>query len=106
MIRTKLISWYFYLISNHSTLQYHMTEKALEQDAHVSLIIERLLGLEKIHKESPNISATFQTVKEQQHKITKDLEEERIDIDKTKKTIVKAVKQIEEALKSISTQTQ
>lgn len=40
---------------NKIDLLYHMTEKWIESEQHVLLILERLLALEKIHKESPNL---------------------------------------------------
>ena len=39
-----------------------MTEKALDYDVYINSILERLQGLEKIHKESPNISNSFDLV--------------------------------------------
>lgn len=38
---------------------YALTEKALEQDGQVELVIDRLRAIEQIHKESPNIANTF-----------------------------------------------
>ena len=41
---------------------YAATEKALESEQHVQIILERLRALEQIHKESPNIASSFETV--------------------------------------------
>ena len=34
---------------------YFMTERWIESEQHVILVLERLMALEKIHKESPNL---------------------------------------------------
>ena len=38
---------------------FHMLEKSMENDSQLELIVERLAALEKIHKESPNITTSI-----------------------------------------------
>ena len=39
-----------------------MTEKALEQKSHLEIILERLLVLEKMNKESPNLESQMKAI--------------------------------------------
>ena len=49
---------------------YAMTEKSLEHEKHIELIIERLRAVETIHQESTNIVKTFATVEENQPEVS------------------------------------
>lgn len=43
-------------------LVFDMTERALEQKAHLEIVQERLSVLEKMNKESPNLEAKMQRI--------------------------------------------
>ena len=41
---------------------FDMTERSLEQQDHLAMILERLNVLESIHKESPNLDSKLQSI--------------------------------------------
>lgn len=77
-----------------------MTEKALENDPHLQIIIERLSALERIHKESPNIASSYQSVKEMSPEVSQRLDKEAKLIEDTKQYLINSVKEIQEELKA------
>ena len=52
---------------------YALTEKSIEQEKSIELIIVRLKAVESIHQESTNISRTFDSVDENQPEVTERL---------------------------------
>lgn len=80
---------------------YLMTEKCIELDQHVMLILERLMALEKIHNESPNLALAYQTVKDSQPKINQKLEDESKEINDIKVSMINFAKEIQELVKSV-----
>jgi hypothetical protein len=52
---------------------YALTEKSIEQEKSIELIIVRLKAVESIHQESTNISRTFDSVEENQPEVTERL---------------------------------
>ena len=73
---------------------YAMTEKSIEKEMSIELIIERLKAVETIHQESTNISRTFDTVDENQPEVAQRLKKERVLINETKEMLVNAVKEV------------
>lgn len=78
-----------------------MTEKSLEQDQQVQIIMERLIALERIHKESPNIQTSIQQIKENKPQLEKKLHSEASEIEEAKQTLIKAIHEIQESIKSL-----
>lgn len=64
---------------------YEILEKAMENEEHVEIVLDRLKSLEKIHKESPNIDGSIKTLKARQALIDRAHSSEDSEIMKTKK---------------------
>jgi hypothetical protein len=73
---------------------YSMTEKSLEHEKHIELIIERLKAVETIHQESTNVSKTFDTVEENQEEIDERLKKQIAIINDTRELLVNTVKEV------------
>ena len=78
-----------------------MTEKSIEQEKHIGLILERLRAVEIIHNESANMVKSFATVEDNQPEVMARLEKESRLIQETREQLVKAVSEIQELVSSI-----
>jgi hypothetical protein len=81
---------------------YEILEKAMENEEHVEIVLDRLKSLEKIHKESPNIEGSIKTLKARQALIDRAFSSEDAEILKTKKQFLDAMQAIELQLKEVT----
>ena len=78
---------------------FNMTEKAIEQSSHLSIIIERLKVLERINKESPNIEIKMQNiVKNAAKRIPDELLAERKNIDEVRNQLIQAATELDQVI--------
>ena len=80
---------------------YEILEKAMENEEHVEIVLDRLRSLEKIHKESPNIDSSIKTLKARQELIDRAFKSEDAEILKTKKQFLDAMNAIQVQLKEV-----
>lgn len=81
---------------------FSLLESSLESEAHVGLITERLTALERIHKESPNIESSINTIVERQKLIDLSFKAEDQQILKTKKAFVDSMYEVQNQLKEVT----
>ena len=81
---------------------YEILEKAMENEEHVEIVLDRLKSLERIHKESPNIEGSIKTLKARQVLIDRAFTNEDAEILKTKKQFLDAMHAIELQLKEVT----
>jgi len=73
---------------------YDVLEKAMENEDHVGIVLDRLTSLEKIHKEAPNIDGQISTLQNFQMLIDVTFQHEDAEIMKTKKLFLEAMHSI------------
>lgn len=81
---------------------YEILEKAMENEEHVEIVLDRLKSLEKIHKESPNIDSSIKTLQDRQKLIDVAFKNEDGEILKTKKQFLDAMNAIQLQLKEVT----
>ena len=81
---------------------YDVLEKAIENEDHVGIVLDRLTSLEKIHKEAPNIDGQVGTLKNFQMLIDVTFQHEDAEILKTKKLFLEAMHSIQLQLKEVT----
>ena len=79
-----------------------LLESCLESEEHVEIITERLKALERIHKESPNIDASINTIVERQKLIDLSFKAEDQQIAKTKKQFIDTMYEVQNQLKEVT----
>jgi methyl-accepting chemotaxis protein len=81
---------------------YQTTEKAFESGELVTLVTERLRALEQIHEDSTTLPESFEDVEQQQAELEAKLTSEAEMIRETKESMVRSVKEIQEALQGLT----
>jgi len=81
---------------------YDVLEKAMENEDHVGIVLDRLTSLEKIHKEAPNIDGQISTLQNFQMLIDVTFQHEDAEIMKTKKLFLEAMHSIQIQLKEVT----
>ena len=81
---------------------YDLIEKGMEAEDHVTIILERLKALEKIHKDSPGIEGSIKTLKERQNLISVTFKHEDAELQKTKRNFMEAMQEIQVQLKEVT----
>ena len=77
-------------------LVFDMTQKSIEQSRHLKVIIERLLVLERMNKESPNIEAQMQEIiRTAQKTIPEMLVKERTEVEEVRDKIIGAATELD-----------
>lgn len=79
-----------------------LLESSLESEEHIEIITERLKALERIHKESPNIEASINTIVDRQKLIDLTFKAEDQQITKTKKQFIEAMNDVQTQLKEVT----
>ena len=81
---------------------YDLIEKGMEAEEHVTIVLERLKALEKIHKDSPGIEGSIKTLKERQNLIQVTFKHEDAELSKTKRVFLEAMQEIQLQLKEVT----
>ena len=81
---------------------FQILERAIESDEHVVTIVDRLRGIEKIHKESPNIESSIKSLVERQKLIDLTFKHEDAEINKVKQVFLDNMNSVQVQLKEVT----
>lgn len=88
--------------SNKIEYLFELLEKQFESEEHVTIILDRLKALEKIHKESSNIEAAISDLIQKQALIDKSMEIEDGQINKSKRQVMEWMEGVQLNLKEVT----
>lgn len=81
---------------------FEMLEAAMQSEDHVTIILDRLQTLQKVHAASPNIESAISTLKERKNLIEVTFKHEDAEISKTKRIFLEAMQQIQTQLREVT----